>query len=504
MPDKHIMEALLGNVPSVIVRALNKHAIVSIANHAGNIVYVNPNFCEISGYSEEELIGQNHRIIKSDEHNPAFFVDLWETISSGEIWHGIIKNRAKEGHFYWVSSTIVPITDEQGRISHYFSIRTDISDHKREIAIVRSLNEDLAIHQAELSAQYDELQRSSLERDFAQRQYKALFNATTTAIIVLDDQKVIMDFNHAFADLIEKPYEMIINKPIRTFLRSLQDQPLDFLLDIYQYNNQWKQANLWVKQGVLKPVRIGISQLEVANKKATLLSLVDISHEIKSKQTYQANLEMKNRFVANMSHEIRTPLHGMIGSINLVLARGNLNEEDRLVLETAITAGNHLTRMLSDILDFSKIENGKLGLEPRPTELNKTIQNAINQLDASATSKGLQLDFAMQGDDQLSFVIIDEERFLQILLNLLVNAIKFTQQGGVTVNAKWQHVDSKHSLLRLTVSDTGIGIAASDIESILEPFVQGSLSRTKNHTGTGLGLNLVKSITEMMGGHANN
>ncbi len=111
-------------------QALNEHAIVSAADVKGNITYVNDKFCEISGYSRDELMGQNHRMLKSGEHLPEVYEDMWQTISNGRTWHGEIKNRTKDGGFYWVQATIVPFVNEKNRIYQYVSIRTDVTDRK--------------------------------------------------------------------------------------------------------------------------------------------------------------------------------------------------------------------------------------------------------------------------------------------------------------------------------------------------------------------------------------
>ena len=110
--------------------AMDEHAIVSVSDIQGNIIYANNKFCEVSGYSKEELIGQTHRIVKSDEHLPSFFVDMWKTISSGNVWHGEIKNKAKDGHYYWVMTTIVPTLNAKGKPFQYISIRTDVTARK--------------------------------------------------------------------------------------------------------------------------------------------------------------------------------------------------------------------------------------------------------------------------------------------------------------------------------------------------------------------------------------
>ena len=129
------MNKIFQLIPEFLQLALNEHAIVSIADANGDIVFVNDKFCSISGYSESELLGKNHRVVKSGYHSKKFYKELWDCITRGQPWSGEIQNRTKQGEVYWVKSTIVPITDKNGAITHYFSIHTDITDTKNELEI---------------------------------------------------------------------------------------------------------------------------------------------------------------------------------------------------------------------------------------------------------------------------------------------------------------------------------------------------------------------------------
>ncbi len=144
--------------------ALDEHAIVSIADAAGDITYVNDKFCAISGYDREELLSNNHKIVKSDEHSDAFFVDLWKTISSGHTWHGEIKNVNKTGRDYWVKTTIVPTLDDMGKPFQYVGIRTEITEDKKRVAEIADSKAELILANEEKEIQSDELDLAKKHR----------------------------------------------------------------------------------------------------------------------------------------------------------------------------------------------------------------------------------------------------------------------------------------------------------------------------------------------------
>jgi len=165
-------------------KALNEHAIVSITDIGGKIIYANEFFCELSGYTQEELIGQTHRLVKSDEHSPAFYKELWKTVSSGEPWSGEIKNRSKDGSFYWVSATIVPFKDGNGEITKYVAIRTDITG-------LKEIQDQLEEGNISLSFALESEQETADKLEEALADYKVL--ATTDKLTGLPNRGVFVE-----------------------------------------------------------------------------------------------------------------------------------------------------------------------------------------------------------------------------------------------------------------------------------------------------------------------
>jgi len=444
------------------LKLLDKHIIISKTDTNGIITYANEAFCKISGYSKEELIGKPHSLVRNPDMPDKVFENMWNTIKKGEIWSGIVKNRAKDNSTYYVKTVIVPIK-ENGEIKEFLAIRQDVT----KIIETQKL---LAV------------QKTLLQK---------VLDYSNNIVIIRKNFQVIKVNNRFFEVL---PFSSL--NEFKSKHKGIQELFLKKEKYFYTDDTNWDELFQGQTLRVVMKNRkneerifnLFVNSFRLKKEHYSVLTLNDITPIEKEKEKAKELEHLKSQFLANISHEIRTPLNSIIGYTNL-LESSTLNPTQQEYTNIIKQSSEFLLDIVNSILDFSKIESEKMILESRKNNIYELIISTFNALKPLATKKGI--DFILEIKNLNECYIFDSLRLRQILTNLLNNALKFTEKGYVKLE-----VDN----LNFKIIDTGIGIEKNKINKIFEAYLQSEDNITRRFGGTGLGLTITKKLIEMMNG----
>ena len=389
----------------------------------------------------------------------------------------------KTGEYRWFRARCTSLRDETGRSYRAAGSFTDITDRKQA---------ELALAAAD--------QRS-----------RALLESAPDGTMIADDQGRIVIVNAQFEVLFGYTKDEIIGQPIEVLLperyrgKHVGQRTSFFQEPSTRGMGSGMELFAQRKDGSEFPVEISLSPLQTDEGMLVSSSIRDISERkkaeaalIEARAAAEAANQAKSDFLANMSHEIRTPMNGIMGMTELALDT-DLTTEQREFLTTIESSADSLLSLINDILDFSKIEAKKLELDPTDFELRERIGETLSTLAVRAHGKGLELAFDV--DPRIPERLVgDVHRIRQILLNLLGNAIKFTERGEIVLRIELVSQEEQQVKLRFAVQDTGIGLPADKLEAIFQPFEQADASTTRKYGGTGLGLAISVRLVELMGG----
>jgi PAS domain S-box-containing protein len=392
-------------------------------------------------------------------------------------------------------------------LSDIFKIKQ--SDKLKDFQIKKYLKDKNVINSL-LVKTSDDLKKVMEELRVRADELNTLLNTIPAFVFFKDREYKYVIVNKSFVDFINLPQNEIIGKTLKDlslshkhFYNYSSYEESVLTEGIPQYNISEKIE----KDGRL--IWLNTNLAPVKNSKNQIIGLIGVSWDITATKKYEDQLKKakilaeegtkaKSRFLANMSHEIRTPLNGIIG-MSQILKGTKLTKKQQEFVDIIISSGDNLLVLINDILDFSKIEAGKISFINKDFELAKPFREIKNILSLKAEEKGLLISCHID-DDVPKYVNGDEYRLKQIILNLVNNAVKFTDEGYVKINVNLLKQETEHYTIKVSVKDTGIGIPKEKEKKLFQTFSQLDASSTKQYSGTGLGLAISKRLVEMMEG----
>lgn len=499
---------------------------VFITDTSGLIQYANPAFEKVYGFSPSEAIGKTPRILKSGLIPAEQYTAFWSTLLSGNTVSGELINRRKDGSTIPIAGTNSPILDETGQIIGFLAVHQDITERKLFEETLQRRNDYLAA-----SSEIGRLVTSTLDLNTIFTRTVSLiserFGFYFASIYIIEEtgfnarlqegtgnagekmkalrHSVVVGSSSIVGTVTETGKALLVND---TDIEPLY-QPNPLLLD--------------TRSQVAIPLRIGTRIVGVIDIQSTrpyafsaddisvLQSLADqVAVAIDNARSYELSQQLikdlrevdqlKSQFLANMSHELRTPLNSIIGFSRVILKGidGPVSDLQQQDLTAIYNSGQHLLGLINDILDLARIEAGKMELNFEEVQLSEMVNSVLSTAKGLVKEKPIQL--VPRIPSNMPTVRGDTMRVRQVLLNLISNASKFTDEGSITVETMVQKGPTGRMEALINVIDTGPGISLEDQEKLFKAFSQVDGSATRKSGGSGLGLSICANLVQLHGG----
>jgi two-component system sensor histidine kinase/response regulator len=461
----------------------NVNLISIILDEQGNLIFCNNYLLKLTGWREEEVLGWNwcHLFVPHEEYPAGLFVSqLADRALPAHHQNNIL---TKSGELRLVSWNNTMLFDPAGKPTGTASIGEDITERARAEEALRSSEEKFRQLAENVHAVFWIMNPTGSEILYVSPGYEKIWGRTCDSLYCNQ------------VSWLESIRPEDRDRARVTFERQLRGESIESKYRIMTPGGLEK----WILDRAFP----------VTNQAGEVIRIVGVAEDITASKQAEEALEKakiaadqanqaKSRFLANMSHELRTPMNCIIGMTDLMLDTG-LSQEHRGYLEDVKASSDALLGILNDILDFSKIEAGKLDFESTEFDLRRSIAAMVKGLEARAHQQGLELACYFD-PDIVSNVVGDPGRLRQVLLNLVGNAIKFTERGKIVLGVEQLSSNARTVELHMTVTDSGIGIPVNKQQVIFEEFVQADDSSTRRFGGTGLGLAISSQLVKMMGG----
>jgi PAS domain S-box-containing protein len=466
--------------------ALDEHAIVAVTDSQGKITYANDKFCAISKYPREDLLGQDHRIINSGHHSKSFFRELWQTVASGQVWKGEIKNHAKDGSIYWVKSTIIPFLGYAGKPAQFIAIRTDITERKRTEESLRVSGERLrlATDAADIAVWDRDLKSEVLTWD---RQMFTIYGLPPTE----DGQMTHENWQATVlpADLAEQ--EARLGNTIAAGGRGRREFRIVRATD--QAVRVIQAVETVVAGADGQAARLVGINLDITERKQAEQEINKLNAALQSRASdlEAANKELES-FSYSVSHDLRAPLRAVDGFSRMVLEdySARLDANGQRMLGVVRSEAQRMGQLIDDLLAFSRL--GRHPLEPSEIDMQLLAQDVFTELAAQAPERALRLNL-----HPLPPAFGTQALIRQAWVNLISNAIKFTKEreiGEIEIGSR----KNEDADLIYYVKDNGAGFDMNSADKLFGVFQR--LHSQQEFAGTGVGLALVQRIVKRHGG----